>query len=197
MIIVDIVSLISQVHLILEYFVPGFVFIWLFTFLTTKEMGSNLTLKSVIVSYIIKSICECIHKSFYPNINLDWSAIAILLFIFAVVTAIFFAKIADSRQLNKVLIKLNNKSIYNDIWKDLIDYQQENTYLRITCGDIIYTGRLIVNEEKGFESWFALDNYTVNNKGKERDMSKNTYGAMLAINLSKADSVEIFYPKGK
>lgn len=104
--------------------------------------------------------------------------------------------ITENKYINKILQRINSKSIHNDIWQDVIDYRN-GTALRFTCGNTIYTGVLVCHEEKGNDSWFILQDFIVEENNecyRSEDMSCN---AKMAINLKNVDRVELFYGEPK
>lgn len=91
---------------------------------------------------------------------------------------------------------INNKSIHDDIWQDVIDYRNGTT-LRFICNNIIYTGVLVGHEEKGNDSWFILENFIVEGKEENYNSEDMSCNARIAINLKNVDRVELYYGDSK
>lgn len=144
------------------------------------------------ISYILKAICSVCHDYIFIDITFSWSRRVLILSLFAVVLSILTVFITEIKYINKILLHINNKSIHDDIWQDVIDYKNGTT-LRFTCGSTIYTGILVGHEEKGNNSWFILEDFIVednDNCYKAEDMSCQ---ARIAVNLKNADRVELYY----
>ena len=61
--------------------------------------------------------------------------------------------------------------------------------------DSYIVGTLVEYEENGTESWFALQDYYVYENGNKRASSDDySYPAIIAVQLSHIDHVEILYP---
>lgn len=124
----------------------------------------------------------------------SWDERAIILSFIAISLSIITVIITELKPVNKTLLKINHKSIHNDIWLDVVDYKKGTT-LRIVCEDAIYIGVLYVHEEKGNESWFVLDDYIIEENNKENKAEDNEYPTRLAINIKDVKRIELFYPK--
>lgn len=104
--------------------------------------------------------------------------------------------VTEIKCVNKILLHINNKSIHDDIWQDVIDYKNGTT-LRFICGKSIYIGVLVGHEEKGNDSWFILEDFTVEEDDgcyKAEDMQ---LFSRMAINIRNVDRVELYYGKPK
>ena len=147
---------------------------------------------SVAISYLLKAICSWLHTIFFVNIDFGWSKRAIVLCVLAFVLSIICVIISEIRAINKLSLKINNKSIHDDVWNDVIDYKNGTT-LRFVCDDCIYQGVLVEHEEKGNDSWFVLEDYIVEEndtiyKAKEMGMP-----CKIMINLKEVKRVELYY----
>lgn len=121
-----------------------------------------------------------------------WSERVIILVGAAVLFSIIFALISERKFVNTLFMKINNKSIHNDIWQDTIDYKNGTT-LKMICDSGTYTGILVTHEEKGNDSWFIIEDYIVEEVDEEYASKDIPYNSRLAINLKKVNRIELFY----
>ena len=180
--------------IILEYFIPGLIFISVFQYFTSRKFNSYVIIYSVAISYILKAVCSALHNRVFTDITFEWNLRAIILSAIAFILSILCVFISELKILNKITLGINNKCVHNDIWLDVIEYRKGTT-LRFVCDDAIYTGKLVKHEENGNDSWFVLDEYIIeenNIKRKAKDMS---YPTKLAINLKDVKRVELYYGK--
>lgn len=136
------------------------------------------------------------HVYIMKNKSFIWSERVIILASFAVISSIILAIISECKFVNRLFMKINYKSIHNDIWQDTIDYENGTT-LKITCNDGVYTGILVAHEENGNDSWFVLEEYTVEEENSEYESNDIPYKCRLAINLKNVNRIELFYGETK
>lgn len=182
----------SQLPVILEYFIPGFIFISVFQYFTSRNNSSYKVIGSVVISYLLKALCSIGHQYIMAQRVFTWGERVIVLTIFALLTSLFCVFISELHFVNKVFLIINHKSIHNDIWNDIIDYKN-GTSLRIICNDAIYTGILVGHEEKGADSWFVIKDYIVEENGATYASESMEFKSKLAINLKNIKRVELFY----
>lgn len=164
----------------------------IFQLITSRKDSSYQLIISVAISYILKAICSVCHKYIFINTTFEWNERVIILSLLAFMSAIITVIITELKFINKILLHVNNKSIHDDIWQDVIDYKNGTT-LRLICGDTIYIGVLAGHEEKGNDSWFILEDFIVDEKDESYDAKDIKYPARIAINLKNADRVELYY----
>ena len=182
----------AQLPVLFEYFIPGFVFVCVFQYFTSRKFGSYIAMGSVAISYFLKAICSWLHTIIFVNIDFGWNKRAIILCVLAFVLSIICVIISEIKIINELSLKINNKSIHDDIWNDVIDYRNGTT-LRFVCEDCVYQGILVEHEEKGADSWFVLEDYIVEEndtiyKAKEMGMP-----CKIMVNLKDAKRVELYY----
>lgn len=150
----------------------------------------------MVISYVLKAICSIGHEYILIDKTFSWNRRVIILSVFAVILSIILVFITEIKFINKILLHINNKSIHDDIWQDIIDYKNGTT-LRFICGDKIYIGVLVEHEEKDNDSWFILEDFIVEEKDnyyKAEDMSCH---ARMAVNLKNVDRIELYYGESK
>lgn len=130
------------------------------------------------------------------DVKFSWNSRVIILSVFAIVLSIIIVFVTEIKCVNKILLHINNKSIHDDIWQDVIDYKNGTT-LRFICGNNIYIGVLVGHEEKGNDSWFILEDFTVEeNDGNYKAEDMQVFSRM-AINIRNVDRVELYYGEPK
>lgn len=192
MINININSIIGQIPDILQYFVSGFIFMTVFLFFTSKKYENNsfLTIICVIISYCITTALKANNPNINNNQLTGWSIF------FALLISILFSKFVNSKLFNKICMKVNHKSINDDIWKDIIDYKVGNILVLYSRDNrFIYTGVLLEHEEKENKSWFVLVDYTVEDTVSKtlRSTVGQKIKSCITINLNDISRIEIFY----
>lgn len=179
--------IVEQLPLILQYFIPGYIFIYVFYFFTSKKssQGQNTLLYAVIVSYFLKSIVD---TTIFKNNT-------VFLCLCALVASIVTIQLSRRRILEKIFSKINHKAVFEDIWLNVLDYD-EGTTLRFTCYDgSTIIGILMFHEEKENNSWFIISDYSIKNENEDFSSSRYSYSSKLAVNLKDVKRVEIFNTK--
>lgn len=144
------------------------------------------------ISYILKATCSVGHQFVLAQRIFTWGERVIILSIIALLFSLIFVFISELHIVNKVLVKINYKSIHDDIWQDVIDYRNGTT-LRIVYDNAIYTGILAGHEEKGNDSWFILDDYIVDENGVSYKSKDIKFRSRVALNIKEAKRIELFY----
>lgn len=147
---------------------------------------------SVAISYILKASCSWLHTNFFVDTNFGWSKRAVILCILSFVLSILCAVISERKFVNNISLRINNKSIHNDIWNDVIDYKNGTT-LRFVCDNCIYQGVLVEHEENGTDSWFVLEDYIVEEDDTKYSAKEMGLPCKLMIKISEVQRVEMFY----
>ena len=186
----DLLNIITQATEILQYFVPGYVFVILFRhFCTIKTERAMTIVMSVVISYIFLSLISLIYSS---ESSLQLSAIAILL---GFVTAIPIAKLFTSEWLKKLMLKGFYKTPHEDIWKDVLDYKEGSLVKVYLKGkDYWVYGQYRFNEDKGENSWFAISAYGKYDSTKNDECIQEYHEnekRFMVFRLSDVDYIEI------
>lgn len=144
------------------------------------------------ISYILKALASYLHLYIFSTYSFPWNIKVLILSFTALVLSLLFVWVTEQKFVNDLSLIINHKSLHDDIWNDTIDYKNGTT-LRIVCQDSIYTGVLVGHEEKGLDSWFILEDYTVEENDTVRNSENITYHSRLAINLKNVKRIELFY----
>ena len=186
--ILNINDVINLLPTIFEYFVPGFIFLSAFYYLTSRKLPSNILIGSIAISYILKAAFSVVFKSH------TWNVRAVILCTTALILSIICIKFTENSKFNKYFRMINNKSTHDDIFSDVIDYKNGTT-LRIICNDYVYTGKLLFHEEIGKDSWIALADYIIESKADKNDITSTdvSYPSVIMLKVSDIKYIQLYY----
>lgn len=183
----------------INLFLSGFIFIYAYNWLNNRDNDiSIITIWSVIISCLIKSSLSALHIIILPSVTVPDSVKIIIYFIIGLVLAVVAALLKRKNIFAKILYFVNYKSVNNDIFDDLIDYQKRTMMLvYLKSSDIYYVGRFNYREEKGSDSWIALIHYCSIN-AKTRDIIDNydnedSLPSSVLINFRSIERIELIY----
>ena len=189
----------SNLPLLLQYIVPGYITIMITTFSLSKKVDKkNLIIFSCIVSYVLITLITLLRIKFFkkiPDNAMINSALAIILgFIIACVIAI----ISQRKWFKRVTITLFHKTLNDDIWRDVFDLENgSNLKVFLKDKDYYLIGHLKNYEEKGAESWLALSAFAKfsvkSNKpcrGEPKYLSNNS--VYITVRFSDIECIQIF-----
>lgn len=192
MIFISIKDLLPLVPEMIDLFLSGLLFLVIYGWLNTRKYDvSLLIIWSLFISYIIKTFYSII------PINIGKPYMAVLYIITGALLAVLITWIKQTRLIKKIMPYLNNKSVNDDIFDDIIDYQKKtmmSVYLK--SSNIYYIGRLAFREEKGNDSWICLVEYGVLDKDSNKiiyDPGEADLKTSVAINLSNVERIEMVY----
>ena len=211
-----ITEIIDKLTDIIRYFASGFAFLWLFNKLRAKK-DVDITLLlvgSAIVSYFIKDSVYVVAKKivkpivayFFPEFATSLKLELLLQYEvlvcvpIAIALALLLYWLYNREIVSKIFSKLTNKSINDDIWRDVIDKKATSVNVFLKNKTILYTGKLRKREENGMDSWFQLVEYTCthfNEDGtaKEKFFDSSSYNkpTSVMIPLSEIERIELIY----
>ena len=190
--------LIDNAPKILQYFVPGIVFIMIMRVFCLKKFAANYTIVlSCVISYLFVSLIETTNR-----LTVNWdslkepiviSGIAILL---AIISSVVAALMLKSEWFKKFTLKFFHKTIYEDIWQDVFDFKKgTNLKLYMRDKDYYIMGHYRYNEEKGEESWMALSAPSTRDKDTNKiiGISYETKESVITtIRMCDIEKIEIF-----
>lgn len=136
-----------------------------------------------------------LHNHIFINQTFSLGERVFISSMFAFILTIFLVFICERKWFNYLWSVLNNKSIHDNIWHDIVDFNR-GTSLRIVCRneEIIYSGILDCYEKKGLDSWFVLKDYVVEYKtGIKVDSRCISSESKISINLRNVDRIELYY----
>ena len=139
----NIAVLIDQIPRILKYFIPGYLFLGIFYFLSGKKKFSekHLYLQSVVISFVLITILETIF--ILLNYSYNTSYFLFLVILMSIITSYILFRVNESESFERVLKKLKIfSSTRNSIWDDYID--SNGTYVTFFLDgiDLKYEGSI-------------------------------------------------------
>lgn len=183
--------MINNIPILLIYFIPGYWFLVIFRFLCNKKWDKSIILlMSCVISYIVLSLITL----FYSNDNiLIISAISIIV---NTVVAILSSFTYKSQIFNSILIKVFHKTVHDDIWHDVFDFENGSN-LKVYFKDKEYyvIGAYRISEDKGNDSWFAISGYGKYNKETNEPIEDdfiNDNSVIMTFKLSDVEHIEVF-----
>lgn len=160
---------------------------------------SILTIWSLFISTLIKSFYSSLHIILLSNIKIPDSVKIIVYSLSGLLLAILLTRFKKTRLFNRFLYVINNKSINDDIFDDIIDYDKRTMMkIYIKSSDVYYIGRFSFKEENGINSWISLVEYNCVDKKTNNKVFDPTAGGLcssVAINLKEIERIEIIYEK--
>lgn len=187
MIIKDLLDIIPD---ILQYFVSGYIFIFLFTSITTKKIDQTI---SIIFSCVISFLWIS-----FINVVIDNPSIWIVTSIscgLSILIAPLFGLIYRSNWFRNIAIKIFCQSPLSSIWDKVIDYKKGSN-LKISLKDQQYfiIGHYDCHEKTEEDFWISLSAYIkVNSESKKTivDFRKDPTKCIV-LNSRDIETVEIF-----
>ena len=186
---INLKDLIGVIPDLISLFLPGFLFLSIYSWFVNKKNDiSIIILWSLFISYITNILA-----GLTPIKNSSiLSIISILIATGLSIAAIFICK---SNIFAKFLKSVNNKTINDDIFNDIIDYKKRTIMcIYLKNSDKFYCGTYCVREEKGLESWIVLVDYNISNDdGVIFDSASVSHHYSMAVNERDIERIELVY----
>ena len=154
---------------------------------------------SCVMSYALLSLIIFVRNivsfNLVPNNVFINSAISLFV---GTIFAVIIAFILINKRTSKFLTKFFYKTIHDDIWRDVIDFENGSNFkIYIKDKDYYVIGRCDTYEEKGDSSWFAVSGFAKYDKktNKEYNNEKGFVGdqsTLYVIRLSDIEHIEVF-----
>ncbi len=185
---------------LINLFLSGFIFMYTYNWLNNKKTDvSILTIGSLFISFLVKSFYSACHSFIFPDIKINDSVKVFIFSITGFLLALFCTYLKKTKLFTKLLYSINNKSINDDIFDDIIDYDKKTMIkVYIKSSDIYYIGRFSFREENGINSWISLIEYYCVDKNTNKkifDPEQGGLNSSVAINLGNIERMEIIYEK--
>jgi len=185
---------------LINLFLSGFIFMYVYNWLNNKKTDTSiLTIGSLFVSFLVKSFYSVCHSFILPNVEVNDSVKVIIFSATGCLLALLCTYLKRTKLFTKLLYSINNKSVNDDIFDDIIDYNKKTmmkVYLKET--DVYYIGRFSIREENGINSWISLVEYCSVNKNTNEKIFDPTAGGLnssVTFSLSNVERIEIIYEK--
>lgn len=183
---------------IIDMFLPGFIFITFYNWITNKKMDIYVIgIWSLVINSLIKTFYSALHIYVLKNVNFE-EPIKVLIYVFtALALPLLVVKISESKYVKFILKKTNHKSIYDNVFDAVIDREKRtimSVYLKNT--NVVYIGTYKFNEENGSESYIVLINYAsylADSMETIIDTEKENLKSSVTINLRDIDRIELLY----
>lgn len=193
----DLIPILSD---LINLFLSGFIFMYAYIWFNNKKIETSiLTVWSMFISVLIKSFYSTLHIIILPS-TMTPDAIKIIVYSFTgFLLAVLLTYLKKFKVFHRILYQINNKSINDDIFDDIIDYDKRtmmNIYLK--SSDVYYIGRFSFREENGNDSWISLvEYYSVDKKTNHPIFNPKAGGlnSSVTINLKNIERIEIIYEK--
>lgn len=181
----------QNIPTVLQYFLPGYWAILLFSFFNSKKIdGKMILILSCLISYLSITIISLFY--IFDNVLI----LSGMSFLMLTILTIFISTLYSAKWFKKVLIKLFHKTPNDDIWRDVLDLEQgSNLKVYFKEKDYCLIGHHKVHEEKGEDSWYAISAFIkVNPKTDEiiEDRYKDNENIIMTFRLSDVEHIEIF-----
>lgn len=183
--------MIENIPEILQYFIPGYLFIIIFRFLTNKKIEKSIVLiMSCVLSYVFLSLT----KSYCESTNIF--IISAITVIIAVVCGLLFSLIYISKWFSWILVHVFHKTVHDDIWHDVFDFKNgSNLKVYFKDKDYYVIGSYRISEDNGNDSWFAISGYGKYDKETNDPIENGFIGdnsVIMTFKLSDVEHIEIF-----
>lgn len=152
-----------------------------------------------VISYVIVSFIHVINAIISKNtVQLDPLIVSGIASLIAIGFSLLLSIVFISKRFNNFMIKRFHKSLNDDIWRDVFNYDSGSNlkvYLKEKPYYII--GHYKLHEEKENNSWFAISAYskidkeTNENYNNEPDFSERN-DIVITIRLNDIEHIEIF-----
>ena len=197
----EMILLLDSIPKVLQYFIPGYLSLFIFRYFCSKRMSNYMmNLMSCVVSYILMAIITFMRVKIgflllIPDNALVNSAIAIFM---GTVLSICIALIVSRKWFSNVMVYWFHKTTNDDIWREVINWK-DGSNLKIYLKDQEYylIGHQKNMEEKGEESWIAISAFgkfdkKTNENYREEPSYLDDENVIYTVRLSDIEHMEIF-----
>lgn len=183
--------LLKNIPTILQYFLPGYWAIILFSFLNSKKIDRKMILVlSCLFSYLSIALIS-LFKQIDNALILSGVSFVVLTVLTIVVSILYSAK-----WFKKALVKLFHKTPHSDIWSDVLEFDKgSNLKVSFKGNDVGIIGHHVVHEEKGDDSWFAISapiKFNVQTEETIDDSNKDNEEVIVTFRLSDVEHIEVY-----
>lgn len=183
--------LLKNIPTVLQYFLPGYWAVILFSFLNSKKIDRKMILVlSCLFSYLSITLIS-LFKQIDNTLVLSGVSFMVLTVLVIVISILYSAK-----WFKKVLVKLFHKTPHSDIWSDILEFDKgSNLKVYFKGNDVGVIGHHVVHEEKGNDSWFAISapiKFNVDTEKTIDDSNKDNEDVIVTFRLSDVEHIEVF-----
>ena len=197
----NLIAILDNIPLLLQYVVPGYWSLFLLTYFSSKKISkTTFNVLSCVVSFILLSIVAVLRETkLFQVIDIQNTAIinSAISIIIGSIASICISIVFTSKWFNNIMTTGFHKTLNNNIWDDVIDFQNgSNLKVYIKDKDYYVIGAFRILEEKN-EPWIALSGFgkftkETNEPYKEEPSYIDDDTIFFMIRLSDVEHVEIF-----
>lgn len=188
----NLIQIINNAPEILAYFVPGFIFFYIVGAMTNVKCERDVVtfIFSVTMSVITQFLFSFAHKFVLTSVLFSQGAKFFLYILLNIFLSFGFSLLYRSKHFSKIFAKAFIKSFYPTVWENCIDFKNGSmVYIETTSGEFV-EGLFYMIEEKGKDSWIALDNYKVPNNDLPFNV-KEKFNARLLLKVSDIKYIQV------
>lgn len=170
-----------------------------FCFILSKKINEkNMMVFSCVASYLLLSLVSLIRLKWFsqlPDTAIINSALSTII---GLVLVCFSIVISQIKWFKKITVKLFNKTLNNDIWRDILDFTNgSNLKVYLRNQEYYIIGHHKNHEENGESSWLALSAFgkfdkETNLPYKKEPSYLNRSDVIIAVRFSDIEHIEIF-----
>ena len=151
-------QIIETLPKILNYIVPGYLFIVVYNFMMFKDYSYNNSklFPSIVISYLISLISNIILSDCEP------STVFTLSIGIAIVSAYFISQILCMKRIKIILNAITHRTVNVNVWRDMIDFDGQYRFF-LEGKDEVLEGQIIHYEENSHHPYFEVSHYRVLN----------------------------------
>lgn len=183
---IDLIELAAAIPTVLQYFIPGYIFIKLTQLITFKKTSSN---SELVMSCVFSFIFVTIGQLFVNYTNNMWIPIIISIAI-GIGLALLFSFIYNLGYFHNIFEKIFKVSLTERVWESVIDFKN-GTGLKIYLRnkDFFYAGSFGGIENNGVNSYLYIVNPI---KVYIKDFKQfSTHSTYFVINLKDVEYMEV------
>ena len=167
-----------------------------FNWLTSIKMDLYLVgIWSLMINAFIKAFCTTVHTFIMKEIDFDENLKLVIYLVLALISAVICSIFYKSDLLRSFLGKFFNKTLGNDVFKDIIDFKQRTVAtVFLKESEIYYIGVFKHMDEKDADSYIALIEYSaVNKSNNEIIRNFSDEKASIVFCLNEIEHIEFIY----
>lgn len=110
---------------------------------------------------VLNSFASFVHSVVMTNWHPTWQSKLFILCLFASICAMLSSLIYQSKWFSKALSIISTKTVHGDMLNELVDFKEGTRAIAVLNDGSICTGAIYKIEEKGAESFVALEDYAL------------------------------------
>lgn len=155
------IQTINNIITVVNFWLPGYVFIIIFKKLASLNTcnSAHMHVFAVVISLVIRWVLHIFSPTRFEILSTQSYYTCAIYCITGILMALLCAWFYRRKFINHLFSSLFSKSLYDSIWENIIDLDYGTAlYIKLNNGNFVF-GTLNTIEEKGNDSWLALDHY--------------------------------------